>query len=95
MFYFRDAFSACRTLQLPFSENFRRFVFVGFLGGFSTYSSFMFDVFALLEKGETDDHCKASPHSFLLDLELGSISNLILHQKSWVKPFFLHITSVG
>ncbi len=34
-----------------FSENLRRFVFVGFLGGFSTYSSFMFEMFALLEKG--------------------------------------------
>ncbi len=35
-----------------FSENLRRFVFVGFLGGLSTYSSYMFEAFALLEKGD-------------------------------------------
>lgn len=35
-----------------FNAQLRKSVFVGFLGGFSTYSSYMFEAFALLEKGD-------------------------------------------
>jgi CrcB protein len=42
--------------RLPLSNEMRAFVFVGILGGFTTFSSFMFDTFTL---GHGGDHTLA------------------------------------
>jgi CrcB protein len=44
------------TGRLPMSAEWRTFVFVGLLGGFTTFSSFMFDTFTI---GHGGDHALA------------------------------------
>ena len=44
------------TGRLPMSNEWRTFVFVGMLGGFTTFSSFMFDTFTI---GHGGDHALA------------------------------------
>ena len=44
------------TGRLPMSNEWRTFVFVGILGGFTTFSSFMFDTFTI---GHGGDHALA------------------------------------
>ena len=45
------------TGRLPMRTNWREFVFVGILGGFTTFSSFMLDTFTL---GHGGDHTLAA-----------------------------------
>ena len=66
LFYHRDTLGFCYSFD--FSPNLRAFLFVGLLGGFTTFSSFSLETMNLLNLGKVH-----SALSYIIGTNLGGI----------------------